>query len=819
MTESKFPESARVVVIGGGIIGCSVAYHLADTGCTDVVLLERDQLTSGTTWHAAGLMTTYGSTTETALGIRKYSRELYARLKEETGQETGFAPVGFIEIASDIDRLEEQRRVAAFNRLHGNDVAELSPGEVKDLFPLANVDDIEAGFYTATDGRINPVDITMALARGARMKGASLLQNTPVEDVLIRHGEVHGVRTSKGDIRCEYVVNCAGMWARQLGEKSGVCIPNQAAEHYYLITDDIPGMSKDLPILEDPSLYSYYREETGGLMIGLFEKDCAPWKVAGIPGDFSYGELPPDWDRMMPFLEGAMSRIPVSLEAGIRKFFCGPESFTPDLGPIVGEAPEVKNYFVAAGLNSVGIITGGGLGRVLAHWILNGRPEVDVTGINIDRFHPYQCNPEYRRQRAFESLGQVYQCHYPDKPWETARGAKRSPFHERLAAKGAYFHDVSGWESPGWYAPPGHQPKIEKLSWGRQNWFPWWEAEHHACREGVILMDMTFMGKFLVQGRDAGEFLDYLSANAVNGEPGRITYTQWLNEDGRLEADLTVIKFDAERFMVVTSDTAHRHTEAWMRRHIREDQHVSVTDVTSAYGQINIQGPRSRELLQSLTSADLSNETFPFRCVGDIDIGLARLTCVRITYLGELGYELNIPSEQAVHVYDRLVEAGERFGLRHAGLRALSSLRMEKAYRDYGHDIDNTDDPYETGLGFAVRLDKQTDFLGKQACERKKVAAPWPNRLVQVLVKDPEPLMHHGEIVLRNGQPVGEVRAASYGHTLGGAVGLAFVHGDPVVDKAFLDSGEWEVDIAGRRYPAVVSLRPMYDPGMERVKA
>lgn len=817
MNSKPLPESARAVVIGGGIIGCSVAYHLAELGC-ETVLLERDQLTSGTTWHAAGLMTTYGSMSETMLEIRRYSRRLYARLEQETGQQTGFAPVGFIEVAADADRLEEQRRVAAFNRFHGNEVIELSPAEVKGLFPLANVDDIEAGFYSPKDGRINPVDVTMALAKGARTRGATVLQGVPVEDVLVRNGEVRGVRTTEGDIRCEIVVNCAGMWARQLGEKSGVCIPNQAAEHYYLITDDIPGLDKSQPILEDPSRYAYYREEVGGLMIGLFEKDCAPWKVGGVPPDFSFGELPPDWDRLMPFLEGAMERVPASMDAGIRNFFCGPESFTPDLAPVVGEAPEVRNYFVAAGLNSVGIITGGGLGRLLAHWIVEGRPDADVTGINIDRFHPYQCNPEYRRRRAYESLGQVYQCHYPDKPWETARGAKRSPFHGRLAARGAYFRDVSGWESPAWYAPEGEAPRIERLSWGRQNWFPWWEAEHRACREGVILMDMSFMGKFLVQGRDAGEYLDYLSANAVNDAPGRITYTQWLNEGGTLEADLTVIKFDDERFMVVTSDTAHRHTETWLKRHIGDERHVFVTDVTSAYGQLNVQGPRSRELLQSLTSADLSNEAFPFRAVNEIDIGLARVICVRITYLGELGYELYIPSEQAVHVYDHLVEAGEAFGLRHAGLRALSSLRMEKAYRDYGHDIDNTDDPYETGLGFAVRLDKPSDFIGKQACLGKKAAAPWPNRLVQILLQDPAPLMHHGEIVWRNGEPVGEVRAASYGHTLGGAVGLAFVHGDPA-DKAFIENGAWEVEVGARRYRATVSLRPMYDPAMQRVRA
>jgi glycine cleavage system aminomethyltransferase T/glycine/D-amino acid oxidase-like deaminating enzyme len=817
MQNTGIPEHARVVIIGGGIIGCSVAYHLADMGCTDVVLLERDQLTSGTTWHAAGLMTTYGSGSETILGIRKHSMELYKRLEAETGQETGFKPVGFIEVAAGKDRLEEYRRITAFNRLHGNDIHELSPSEVKELFPLADVDDLDAGFYAEHDGRINPVDVTMALAKGARLKGATIIQNTPVRGVLTRNGTVTGVRTDRGEIRSEFVVNCAGMWARQLGEQCGVTIPNQAAEHYYLITEDIAGVTADLPILEDPSVHAYYREETGGLMIGLFEPECAPWRIDGIPDDFSFGELPPDWDRLTPFLEKAMERVPITLEVGIRKFFCGPESFTPDLAPVIGEAPELRNYFVAAGLNSVGIITGGGYGRVVADWILNGRPDVDVTGFNIDRFQRYQCNPEYRRQRALESLGLVYACHYPDRQPKTARGARKSPFHDQLVEAGAHFRDVSGWESPGWFAPEGHQPVADHLTWGRPNWFPWWEEEHRACREDVILMDMSFMGKFLVQGRDAGVFLNYISANEVNAEAGKITYTQWLNEAGTLEADLTVTKLDEEKFMVVTSDIAHRHTETWMKRHIAEGQNVVVTDVTSAYGQMNVQGPKSRDLLQSLTSADLSNEAFPFRAVREIDIGLARVMCVRITYAGELGYELNIPSEQAAHVYDRLVEAGKRFGLKHAGLKALSSLRLEKGYRDYGHDIDNLDDPYSTGLGFAVRLDKESDFIGKQACVELKANPNFTHRLVQIMLKDPEPLMVHSEVVLRNGVPVGEVRAASYGHTLGGAVGLAMVKGDPV-DKDYLEQGTWEVQIAERIYPAAVSLRPMYDPGMKKIK-
>jgi glycine cleavage system aminomethyltransferase T/glycine/D-amino acid oxidase-like deaminating enzyme len=818
MSDISLPERARVVIIGGGIIGCSVAYHLAHMGCKDVVLLERDRLTSGTTWHAAGLMVTFGSTSETSTEMRKYTRDLYSRLEAETGLSTGFKPIGFIELASDADRLEEYRRVAAFNRYCGVDVHEISPSVVKELFPLARTDDIHAGFYVKEDGRADPVGATMALAKGARMQGVKIIEGVSVTGVLKRRGAVTGVTTSHGDIQAEYVVNCAGAWARQLGEKSGVNIPLQAAEHYYLITEKIPGLSKDWPVIEDPGSYGYYREEVGGLMIGLFEPVCAPWKVGGIPEDFSFGEIPPDWDRMGPYVEKAMSRVPVSLETGVRKFFCGPESFTPDLQPIVGEAPELKNYFVAAGMNSIGILTGGGLGRVMAHWILTGKPGVDITGFNIDRLHTYQSNPEYRRTRTVESLGMVYQCHYPTRSMMTARGAKRSAVHDRLAARGAYFRDVSGWESPDWYGEPGTTPDAGPLSFGRQQWFPNWAAEHKATREGVILMDMSFMAKFLVQGRDAGRLLNHLSGNNVDGPSGVITYTQWLNEGGTIEADLTVTKLDDERYWVVASDTAHRHAETWMRRHFPDDAHAFVTDVTSGWAQINVQGPRSRELLQSVTSADLSNEAFPFRCAREIDIGFARALCVRITYLGELGYELYIPTEQAVHAYDRVVEAGEKFGLRHAGLKALASLRMEKAYRDYGHDIDNTDSVLEAGLGFAVDLKKPGGFIGKEAVLAKKAAGPLKKRLVQLLVQDPLPMLFHAEVVRRNGKMVGYVRAASYGHTLGGAVGLVMVESSEPIDAAWLESGQWEVEIAGKRYPATTSLRPLYDPDMKRIK-
>jgi 4-methylaminobutanoate oxidase (formaldehyde-forming) len=824
MADVVLPSRARVVIVGGGIIGCSVAYHLAHMGWKDVVLLERDRLTSGTTWHAAGLIVTFGSTSETSTEMRKYTRDLYARLEAETGQDTGFRPTGFIEVAADRDRLEEYRRVSAFNRYCGVDVHEISPSQVKDLFPLARVDDVLAGFYVKEDGRANPVDVTMALAKGARLQGATLIEGVPVTGFLSRRGVVTGVRTAHGDIEAEYVVNCAGMWARQLGAPAGVSIPLQSAEHYYLITEKIPELDKSWPVLEDPSSYGYFREEVGGLMVGLFEPICAPWKVGGVPDDFSFGELPPDWERMGPYLEKAMHRVPRSLEVGIKKFFCGPESFTPDLQPIVGESPELKNYFVAAGLNSIGIITGGGLGRVLAHWIMNGRADVDVTGMHIDRLHPYQTNPDYRRLRTVEQLGMVYQCHYPTRSPQTARGAKKSPFYDRLAARGAYFRDVSGWEGADWYAPPGRGAGIGQpadageLSWGRPTWFPQWAAEHHAARDGVIVMDMSFMSKFLVEGREAGRLLDWISANRVDGQAGQITYTQWLDAAGKLQADLTVTKLADERYWVVASDTVHRHVETWMKRAFG-DAHAFVADVTSGYAQINVQGPRSRELMAAVTTTDMSNAAFPFRAAREIDIGFARVLCIRITYLGELGYELYIPAEQATHVYDRLVEAGVAFGLRHAGLKTLASCRMEKGYRDYGHDIDNTDSVLEAGLGFAVDLKKPGGFLGKDAVVAQKAAGPLTKRLLQILVKDPEPLMFHAEIVHRDGKPAGYIRAASYGHSLGGAVGLAMIDAGQPIDQKYLDAGTWEVEIAGTRYPAIASLRPLYDPENTKVKA
>jgi 4-methylaminobutanoate oxidase (formaldehyde-forming) len=834
---SALPARARVVVIGGGVIGTSLAYHLAAQGWGgDVVLLERHRLTSGTTWHAAGLMVTFGSLSHTSTRLRQETRDLYARLEAETGQATGFSPVGFVEVASDPDRLTEYRRVAAFNRHVGVDVHEISPREVAELFPLARTDDLLAGFYVAEDGRVNPVDVTMALAKGARMRGVRVVEGVAVTSVIVEHpgtprARVRGVRTTAGDVECEIVVNCAGMWARQLGEVDGVALPLQAAEHYYLLTEEIDGVHPQLPVLEDPGNYGYIREETGGLMVGLFESVAAPWSVSAVPQDFSFGTLPPDWDRMGPYVEAAMSRVPATLDAGIRTFFCGPESFTPDLGPLLGEVPEIANYYVAAGLNSIGILTGGGIGRLLAHWIVDGEPDLDITAVDVARLQPFQATPSYRRDRTAESLGLVYACHYPNRSQTTARRAKRSPLHDRLAAVGAFFRDVSGWEGADWYGP-APDPDPGPLTFGRPAWFETWAGEHRAVREGVALMDLSFMAKFLVQGPDAGAVLDRLSAAHVDGDPGQVRYTQWLNGSGRIEADLTVTKLDAERFWVVASDTAHRAVERLIRRIIGfgvpGGARATVTDVTSGWALLTVQGPRSRELLATLTSADLSNDGFPFRAAGFVDLGYARVLCLRITYLGELGYELYLPAEHAVEVYERIVSAGTGFGLRHAGLKALGSLRLEKAYRDYGHDIDNTDTVLEAGLGFAVALTRPDgtarEFIGRDAVVAEKArhaASGGPSsRLVQVLVDDPEPLMYHGEVLRRDGIEVGYLRSASYGHALGGAVGLAMVStgSDLPVNPAWLDGAAWDVDIAGTRYPVTVSLRPLYDPTSARVR-
>ena len=814
----SLPARARIVIIGGGVIGTSLAYHLGLMGESDVVVLERDRLTSGTTWHAAGLMTSFGSTSHTSTDLRLYSRALYARLEAETGVSTGFRPVGLIEAAADVDRLHEYRRVAAFQRTRGLEVHEISPAQIADRFPFARVDDLLAGFLVPGDGRVNPVDLTMSLARGAKQHGIPILEGIRATEVRVKRGQVTAVDTDHGTIECEVVVNCAGMWARELGARTGLVIPNQAAEHYYLVTEPIEGVTADLPIFEDPAAYGYYREEGGGLMVGLFEPHAAPWRVDGIPVDFSFGTLPPDWDRIGPALQTAMERVPVTLGAGIRILFCGPESFTPDLAPVVGEAAGLRGYFVCAGLNSVGILSAGGLGRIMAHWITTGAPDVDITGFSADRFHPWHATPAFRRDRTAEVLGTVYAAHTPGRALSSARGVKRSPLHERHAAAGAHFRDVSGWEMPDWYAGHGATPTVEP-TWGRAPWWERWEAEHRAVRDAAGLIDMSFMAAFLVQGPDAGAMLSWLSTGRVEGRVGRIVYTQWLTDEGTVDADLTITPQAPDRFLVVASDTAHGHVRSLLEREVSTGRwSATTTDITSGLTMLSLQGPRSREILSAATESDVSATALGFRDVRTIDLGYAVASCARITYVGELGYELTVPTEMAPHVDEVLLRAGEPFGLCRVGLKALASLRLEKGYRDWGHDLDNTDGLLEAGLGFTVAWDKPGGFRGRDALLAAKSRGILTQRLVQVHVPDPTAYVHHAELVCRDGEVVGDVRSGAPGFTVGGAVGLAMVTCRGGVTSEWLASGTWEVLIAGTAYAARVSLAPLYDPAGSRLK-
>ncbi len=815
--KGKLPTHARVVIIGGGVIGCSTGYHLSKLGWKDIVLLERAQLTAGTTWHAAGLIEAGGFFDATTVEMTKYTLELYSALEKETGQSTGYKNVGLINLASTSDRLEELRRVAAFDREFGVPIEELSPEKVKELWPLAYTDDILAGFFSPGDGRVNPIDVTMALAKGARMGGVQIIEETAVTGITKKDQQVTGVITDKGEIQAEYVVNCAGMWAREIGKLAGVNVPLQPAEHYYLITEAIEGVNADLPVLVDLDKYAYYREEVGGILFGLFEPVSAPWALDGIPKNFTFGEINPDWDRMMPYVEEAMKRIPALENAGIHKFFCGPESFTPDLGPMMGLAPELDNFFVAAGFNSLGILMGGGAGKVMAQWIKDGVPNVDITEIDIARMLPFENTPKYVQDRAVELLGFMFEDSYPNKHFKTARNVRKSAFYERLADAGAYFGVYAGMEYPDWFAPKGVEPKVE-YSWGRQNWFEYSAAEHRATRENVTMLDYSVMGKILVQGRDAEKYLNRICANNIAVPVGRCVYTQWCNETGTIEADLTVTRMVEDQFLILSGDGTITAVQAWLRRHIPADAHVFITNISSAYSVLNIQGPKSRDFLSSITHADMSNEAFPYLTMQEIDIGYALVKAIRVTYVGELGWELYIPTEFSLHVFDTLVEAGKDFGLKNIGLQALNTLRLEKAYRDYGGDIDNTDTPLEVGLGYFVDFDKPGGFIGRDALLRLKETGH-RYRMMQFLLEDPEPMLYYGEIIYRDGVPVGNLMSGGFGHTLGASVGVGPVENDgETVSVDYIKSGSYEIDIAGVRYPAKASLRPMYDPKLLRVR-
>ncbi len=814
---AELPDRSQVVIIGGGVIGASVAYHLAKLGWRDVVLLERDQLTSGTTWHAAGLIVSGGMTTDTLAWMAKYSRDLFEVLEDETGLSTGFRPVGYLQTASRNQRLDKLRREADFLRLMGIERQEVSPQEVSAMWPQLDASKVLAGFYTANEGRADPTNVAMSLAKGARNAGVRIVEGVSVTGVTTKDGRVTSVETDLGDIEAEYVVNCAGMWARQVGAMAGVSVPLQAIEHAYLITEPFEGVSSDMPILEDPDRFAYYREETGGLMIGLFEPVSAPWSLDGVPEDFSFGEIPSDWERLGPFLEVAMEAMPQLEHVGLRKLFTGPESFTPDNGFLIGEAPEVSNFFVAAGMNSLGILTGGGVGSVVASWIVDGAPPVDVTDIDIARLSPFQTSRPYLAERSVELLGRLHSTgSWPHSTPATARNVRRSPIHERLEQAGANFFESSGWENTAWFAPDGFKTRFE-LSYGRQDWWEYHAAEHQAVRSGVALLDLSAMSKFLLQGPDAEKVLNRLSGNNIAVPVGQCVYTQWMNGQGGIEADLTVTRVGDDRFLLVVAESFHRRVETMLKRNIAAEDRVYVTDVTSGYALLSIQGPDSRTLLSEVTTASLDNDVFPYFTAQDIDLHYARGMAFRMSFVGELGWELYIPSEFALGVYDRIVEVGHELGLIHAGMETLESTRTEAGRRDYGLDMENTDTPLEAGVGFALDFDKPGGFIGRDALLKQREHRPYASRLVQFLLEDPEPLLYGEEPIVMNGEPVGYLRSGAYGHTLGGAMGMGYVEHADGVTLDLITSSTFEIQVAGERYPARASLRPMYDPKNLRV--
>ena len=809
------PRRVEVIVIGGGVIGCSIAYHLGRANRSDVLLLERQQLTSGTTWHAAGLIGQLRPSVNMT-HLARYTRELYDRLEAETGQATGYRRCGSISLATNKERFEELKRSASMAKVFGLEVEVLTAKAIKERVPLLNTSDVLGGIHIPTDGYANAVDITQALAKGARSAGVRIVENMPVTAIRTAEGRVTGVATAQGEVDADCVVICAGMWTRDLAASIGVNVPLHACEHYYALFESVEGLDPGFPVVRDYDACTYYKYDAGKLLVGAFEPEARPWGADGIPEDFSFDEIAGNFDHFEPILQGAMARLPALEQAGIQKFFCGPESFTPDVRYHIGQVPEYGNCFVAAGLNSIGLQSAGGIGKVVSDWIDAGHPPADLWEVDVRRNMPFQRNRKYLRERVSESLGLLYATHFPQRQFETARGVRRSPLHDRLVAAGACHGEAAGWERPNWYAQPGATPRYE-YSYGRGNWFERTAAEHRGVRAQVGLFDQSSFAKFRLEGPDAAWVLNRVCTNNVDVRPGRIVYTQWLNERGGIEADLTVTRLGEDIFFVVTAAATEVRDFHWLKGHIPADAHCVLTNVTSGFSVISLMGPNARALLQSLTPADLSNEAFRFATSREIELGYAFVRASRITYVGELGWELYIPTEFAAGVYDAIIAAGEPFGLAHAGYHALDSLRIEKAYRHWGHDITDEDSPVEAGLEFTLKFDKPGGFIGREAMLRQREQG-LAKRLVQFKLRDPEPLLHHNEPIWWGDQIAGYIRSGNYGHTLGGAIGLGYVTGPLALDPSEIEGAAFEIEVAGVRVPAQASLKPLYDPNNRRIR-
>jgi glycine cleavage system aminomethyltransferase T/glycine/D-amino acid oxidase-like deaminating enzyme len=802
---ADLPERAQVVVIGGGVVGASVAYHLTKLGWSDVLLLEQGHLSGGTTWHAAGLVGPLRAS-ESGTRLVQYSAELYEALEGETGLATGFRNVGGVIVARTEDRMVQLRRTAANAAAYDMECEVISAERALELWPAMQVEDVLGALWLPGDGKVNPTDLTQALARGARDGGARVVEQTRVTGFEVSGLRVTAVQTERGTVETEVVVNCAGQWAKALGDMVGVTVPLHSAEHFYVVTEAVDGTAPDLPLMRDPDGWTYFKEEVGGLVVGGFEPEAKPWRAPDdLPHPFEFQLLEEDWDHFSILMDEAIHRVPVLAETGIRKFYNGPESFTPDNQFLLGRAPELDNYFVGAGFNSVGIASAGGAGRALAEWIVDGEPTSDLTAVDVRRFARFNGNKRWLRDRVAEVLGLHYAVPWPNRELETARPFRCSPLHDRLAAAGAVFGSKMGWERPNVFAPGPAEAELE-YTWGKPAWLPWSAAEQRATRQAVAVFDQTSFSKYVVAGHDALATLQWICANDVDVPVGHCVYTPWLNEHGTYEADVTVTRTGTEEFLVLSSSATTVRDLDWLRR---RGSGARGQDVTAAYAVLGVMGPRSRDLLSTLTDADLSEDGFQFATSRLVSLGHATLRATRMTYVGELGWELMVPVESAAGVYDLLMREGADLGVSDAGYYTIDSLRLEKGYRAFGRELTPDFTPVEAGLVFATALKGHKDFLGRAALEerRDRLAGGGPRRrLVCFVAEDPAPMLWGGELLLRNGTPTGQVTSAAWGETFGACVGLAYLRAEGAVTSSALAEGGFEVDVAGVRIPVRLSL-------------
>ena len=821
------PDRARVVVIGGGVIGTSVAYHLTLLGWDDVVLLEQGHLSSGTTWHAAGLVGLLRAS-ESGTRLVQYSAELYAGLEEETGLSSGYQQCGGLIVARTPDRLTQLRRTAATAEAYDLDCELLTPAQAQERYPVMQVEDLVGAIWLPGDGKANPTDLTLALAKGARMRGTRVFERTRVTGVSTGstssgRARVTGVSydgpDGPGSIEAEYVVNCAGQWAKAVGSMVGVTVPLHSAEHFYVVTEPFDGVRPNLPVMRDPDGYTYFKEEVGGLVVGGFEPEAKPWvSPHEIPHPFEFQLLDEDWEHFSILMDNAMLRIPALESTGIRKFYNGPESFTPDNQFILGEAPSVAGFFVGAGFNSVGIASAGGAGRALAEWIVGGEPTSDLTGVDLRRFGHFNGNVAWLRERVGEVLGLHYEIPWPNREMRTARPFRRSPLHHLHVEANAAFGSRMGWERPNFFAPAGESPDIA-YAWGKQSWLPWSAEEQRSTRAGVTVFDQTSFSKYAVRGTGAVEAMQWLCTADVDVPLGRTVYTGLLNARGTYESDVTVTRVADDEYLVVASAATTERDLDHLRRHLPAGSAVTVSDVTSSLAVLGVMGPSSRDLLQGLTPTSLADADFPFGTSQVISLGTATVRATRITYVGELGWELYVPVELAVGVYDDLLSSGSPRGVRRGGYYTIESLRLDKGYRAFGRELTPDVGPVEAGLLFACKLGTDVDFLGRAAVESARSAGP-SRRLVSFVVGSAEPMLWGGELLLRDGTATGQVTSAAWSDTLGACVGLAWVR-DPsgaAVTADRIRAASYTVDVGGSVWPVTVSLRPPYDPGNERVR-